>query len=358
MTVSTHEMAIVFIVASLWIGIIYVYCVYMVWNWIRSMTIRVWPIPEGFCLENDIYSILSRASDSQACIDADSESEYILFPSIPRMVWKRLGDALTANEHLFRDVPDNCYYTIRLDGKNFRSVIPRLTPIFGTGYSHVFDICMQQMAMYLMPKCNAVYAYVHSDEVTLLISPHISRKTKQFVPHQYKGRHDKLVTLISGFATQYWNRYVAQRMDCTEPDLPDILFDARIGVYPRYKDAFSLLLWRSYDCSVNSISTTFYLNHLPGSLENVSTKQRISILKRNGILDTMTPHQKYGTLLYRKKREACDITSPPSHAGQSAYEIVHIPGNVARNIKENRIDGFRGFEDGGSIIRDMQSTGP
>ena len=105
MPAPAYEMSIGFIVASLWIGILYVYCVYLIWTWIRSMTdIRVWPIPPDHSLSIDIYSILLRASPPE-CIF--TESEYILPPSIPRAEWRRLGDTFTANEHSFRDVPDN-----------------------------------------------------------------------------------------------------------------------------------------------------------------------------------------------------------------------------------------------------------
>jgi tRNA(His) 5'-end guanylyltransferase len=336
----------------------------------------------------DIYSIIQDATykttyypkrEERMCIEDNyippksrlpfTDKEYTLPPNIRKTHWVRLGNKLTALEHRVQDVPSDCYYSIRLDGKNFHSVIPRLVTLglLKPGYSIEFDNMMQSLAEYLIVKCNAVHVYVQSDELTLLISPMVDRKTGQFVPHIYNGRRDKLVSIVSGFATQFLNRYISQLLadawldpNFLSPKYPDIIMDARIGIYKSYRDAFELILWRAYDCSMNAISTALYLNQLGESLENMSNTHRVHLLKQNNILSRMTEHQKYGTLLYREKTKPTN--EPPSKENHEdnlsrtdsiyrerfkertpKYSIVEIPGNVIINVKRGTITGVQPF---------------
>lgn len=294
--------------------------------------------------------VYDRVTNETSPLPFDS-SEYQLLPSSadlnkPRF-WDPLGTKLSKNEKVLVDVAGDQYYSIRLDGKNFSKVCPHLRKLglLEPGYSLVFEDWMKDICAFLVNTLsNVVYAYTQSDEITVIFSPMpYNEKLQSHEPHVYNGRRDKLLTLCSSLATQRFHRSMVL---CGGVDLMDALpvavFDARLGVYSTLADAFELVLWRSYDCSVNAVSTTLHLEPLPHvSKKKVSlmnSLQKLSLLYESGRMPGMTHHQRYGTLLYRGKelREVTNRLTGDIEV-KNRFCVKQVEGLIVNSVKEGKL---------------------
>ena len=267
--------------------------------------------------------------------------------------WDPLGTKLSKNEKELVNVSGESYYTIRLDGKNFSTVCPRLRKlgILKDGYSLDFEDWMKDVCSFLVNTLsNVSYAYTQSDEITLLFSPTtFNEKSQTFEPHVYNGRRDKLLTLCASLATQRFHRHMVLQGGLDLMDsLPHAVFDARLGVYASLADAFELVLWRSYDCSVNAVSTTLHLDPVtvtadgtPLSRKEVGTMntvQKLVLLYEAGRMAGMTHHQRYGTLLHRQ-RQPCEVTNRLTGDTEikDKYCVEQVEGLIVNSVKEGKI---------------------
>jgi tRNA(His) 5'-end guanylyltransferase len=280
-----------------------------------------------------------------------SNEEYSVLPTSSTLhksgVWATLGDGLSANERSLVDVPGDKFFTIRLDGKNFSSVGPRLRKLglIEDGYSLVFERWMQDVCSFLVAKMNNVlFAYTQSDEITLVFSAMpFNAKTEKHEPHAFNGRRDKLLTLAASMATLRFYRNMVMKGGVDAVDvLPDAVFDARLGVFDSLAEAFQLVVWRSYDCAVNAVSTTLHLHRpslaSPKQLVKMNTLQKLALLHERGVMALMSRHQKYGTL-YRRAREPVVITNRCTGKSEvkDKFCVRQVEGLVVRNIKEGAL---------------------
>mmetsp|Transcript_20194 Transcript_20194/g.34068 ORF Transcript_20194/g.34068 Transcript_20194/m.34068 type:complete len:314 (+) Transcript_20194:54-995(+) len=278
-------------------------------------------------------------------------SNYQLLPSSAALnkhcFWDPLGTKLSKNEKDLMNVSGDEFFTIRLDGKNFSSVCPRLrrAGVLEPGYSQTFEEWMKDVCAFLVEKLNNVaYAYTQSDEITLLFTPMpFNEKLQKHEPHMYNGRRDKLLTLCSSLATQRFHRNMVLRGGVELMDsLPLAVFDARLGVYSNIEDAFELVLWRSYDCSVNAVSTTLHLEpltHMPKKeVDKMNTLQKLVLLYEAGRMEGMTHHQRYGTLLQRKK-EPYQVTNRLTGLTgvKDKFRVSQVEGLIISSVKEGRL---------------------
>ena len=128
-----------------------------------------------------------------------------------------------------------------------------------------------------------------SDEITLLFTPMpFNEKHQAHEPHMYNGRRDKLLTLCASLATLRFNRnmFLKGGVEIMDKLPSNIVFDARLGVYKTLSDAFELILWRSYDCAVNAVSTTLHLDPSKSvskkSVNAMNTLQKLNLLFNEG----------------------------------------------------------------------------
>ena len=98
---------------------------------------------------DSIYEIINRSKYPNDVTDL-----YIHNPIIGKVsCWEPLGNKLSANEKIaIANIPSEKYFTIRLDGKNFSSVVPVLVRLglFSSGYSIEFEFSSLKTLMYLM----------------------------------------------------------------------------------------------------------------------------------------------------------------------------------------------------------------
>lgn len=295
---------------------------------------------------DSIYDIIHRSKYSE-----NNCKSYISNPIIGKeSCWNPLGDKLSANE---KNCPyiinPNKYFTIRLDGKNFSSVISKLKQllIFEQGYSIKFENIMKTIAQKVCTYVSRVlYVFTQSDEITILINKVVQPNTDTIQSHDFSGRRDKLMTLICSYVTQVFNIEVI-KLCMNMPNmtdninlLPTIVFDARIGTYDTLLDAFELILWRAYDCSTNGLSSAVYFNSFNGITKKEQAKmnsnQKLQLLEHNNMLP-LPNHQAYGTLL-KRSIIAVEVVDKQTGLTKIVEKKCYIPvvGPIVKNIKDNK----------------------
>jgi tRNA(His) 5'-end guanylyltransferase len=310
---------------------------------------------------DSIYDIIARARISDD-IEIEYNKLYTPNPIIGKAsCWDPLGTKLSANEKVCPVIiSSDKYFTIRADGKNFSTVVPALKSlgIFESGYSTSFENIMKTLAEKFTKKFQRVlYVFTQSDEITILIDKVHQVEGHDLQPHEYSGRRDKLISLAASFATNVFNQEIF-KLCCDKftsntellnviSKLPTIIFDARIGTYDNFLSAFELILWRSYDCSVNGISQAIYFNKFEGfsqkELNLMNTTEKLNILKQHNMLP-LSDHQAYGTLLKQTHIDA-NVTNQKTGVTSVVKKLHYnlVPGPVVRNLKLNRLK-LNGFE--------------
>jgi tRNA(His) 5'-end guanylyltransferase len=310
--------------------------------------------------QKSIYRLIEEASYPTHYLDREtltnsplpfSSSEYSVLPTSPSLRkatgWATLGDKLCLNEKQLVNVEGSQYFTIRLDGKSFSKVGRRLHALgaLETEYSEKFNLWMQDVCHFLTKEIsNVVYSYTQSDEITILIAPMpYNFKEDRHEPHAFNGRRDKLISLASSLASARFYRHMVLSVGLERVDeLPLAVFDGRLAVYHSLHSAFELILWRSYDCAVNSVSTTLHLLRdapLPRKeISRLNTLQKLVLLHSVGIMPDMTQHQKYGTLFHRAREIVTVVNQLTGEADtRDKYFIRQVNGMVVNNVKEGRI---------------------
>lgn len=280
-----------------------------------------------------------------------------------RGAWVPLGDYLSGLEKDLSDISGDQFFTVRLDGKNFNTLYQQLQlmGLFASGYSMEYETIMktvcQQMTNHF---ANVIFAYTQSDEITLVFSSapfNLNSETHE--PHLYNGRHDKIISLTSSLATQFFCKQLMQLYlqkksselkdvnSITFDQLPIATFDARIAKYSTLSEAFQMVLWRSYDCSVNSVSTALrlfysgYNKQSKNELNGLSTTKKALLLSKEHLLSHLTDHLKYGTLLYHGRSTL--LSSLEAETGQKKSKRSKIctqviSGQTIVNVKEGNIN--------------------
>lgn len=151
-----------------------------------------------------------------------------------------LGDRMKKYEHTFkRTLPLNSYVIVRVDGRAFHSYLRGCQKPF----DEQFVADMNEVAAALCTHTQtAVFAYVQSDEVSLLLTDF---ETPQKQPC-YGGVEAKLISLSASIATASLNRL--------RPDGRAVSFDARVFTLPNAVEVANYFLWRQQDAKRNSVS--------------------------------------------------------------------------------------------------------
>lgn len=249
---------------------------------------------------------LSNEGVEMSAVTPYDSVQHVLSPPIARSHWNALGDYVSRAEKTGTQavVGGDKWFTLRLDGKTFSGTIRRLVHIgvLEKGFSSVFADIMCMTTQTLGAKFqNVVYAFTQSDEITLIMKPASVIDGVQ-MPHMFSGRRDKLVTYGAALATQcFWRgivKHLATKDACTVDAidrLPDMTFDCRLGTFESLSDAFSLILWRAYDCGVNGVTSAAYHSDIPEVRKTVkqNTLQKVEALAQHGLLP-LPHHQAYG----------------------------------------------------------------
>ena len=258
-----------------------------------------------------IYEVLKTAKYSEETI-----GRYINGPILSKHeIWDILGDYISHHERSARyDISPDLFYTIRLDGRRFsKEILPYLSKrgIISSGYSLEFEDAMKYAQRILFESTpNAICSFCQSDEITILVGPVRIGKSGERGNLSDNGRFQKYIShpaslVSSSFVISLINTLVNKSLVNLISSVKPVEFDARIAQYDSFESAMQLILWRSYDCSVNGISSGIHLNKFPNKseLNKLNSTGKLRFLQENGILDTMTDHQLYGTFLWNSYTE-------------------------------------------------------
>ncbi|KAL3905578.1 MAG: hypothetical protein SGILL_009621, partial [Bacillariaceae sp.] len=161
----------------------------------------------------------------------------------------------------------------------------------------------------LMEKFNGYAAYTQSDELTVLMGPASVIRGKQET-HVYAGRIQKMCSLAAATVTarfQYELMLLCQKnkVDVTEVLVPEKLptFDCRIGIFDSKEEALALILWRAYDCGVNSVSDAVFHSSIRERKRAMkrNTAEKLELLHENKMLP-LPKNQREGTFFVKRKR--------------------------------------------------------
>lgn len=232
--------------------------------------------------------------------DASLEGLHKLPPFVDKSKLTLLGDLLkVAETPTVTCIPGHLWISLRLDGCSFSKVLPSLKRIglLEEGFSPSFARIMRACAVELMEEFHACCGFTQSDELTILIPPaSVIRGEQQ--PHNYNGRVLKLCSMASSIVTARFLHELhvhSIEKNVPLPRLPH--FDCRLGSYATEAEAFSLIIWRAYDCSINGVSDAVHRAH-GGKIKLESTIPKLHWLRANGFLP-LHPHQAYGSFFLK-----------------------------------------------------------
>lgn len=320
-----------------------------------------------------LYAQIHHASYPEECVP-----DYQYNPSLSKKsVWTPLGDKLTAIERQMVDrIPNDHYFTIRLDGRHFGTVVEKLQLLMDEPkdtYSPTFETIMKQVALKVATFIPGVLCvFTQSDEITLLFDRASLDKNGNPIPRHFNGRTAKLISLFaaetSNLFTREWLFLIANHSFqikfqqtkqfqtaansiAADPNLlrramdeifPCTNFDARIGIFPTYAEAFEMILWRAQDCAVNGVSTMVHQQpNLPNKKQLMSfpTEGKVKWLSEQGLLKTATSHQLYGSFFTQKTFEEVFPANEhhPEPILRRRKRFALVEGPVIRNVKEGVI---------------------
>ncbi|KAL7581000.1 hypothetical protein ACA910_005811 [Epithemia clementina (nom. ined.)] len=293
-------------------------------------------------------------------VDCVPKEMHPLPPFIPKSHWTRLGQAIRIAENpTCASIPGNYWISLRCDGTGFSKFIKSMERrnIMESGWSPTLASIMKKCCQELMSKFSAKCGFTQSDELTILLPPSTKLDDNgEYHLHQHGGRVQKLCSLAAANVTACFNQQLVRLFrkhgiqqendhgqEGDEGDDPGIYatFDCRVGMYETEVQAMSLILWRSYDCSVNSVSDAVF--RLKGTIAGAGamvkqrTDQKLQWLHQHSQLP-LAPHQREGCYFVRVKRVITTInpvTNQPVTCLRS--KIEHVEGNVLILFKNNQM---------------------
>jgi len=332
--------------------------------------------------KKDIYTIIENSKNDNQQLTPQNNSDnisgnnlnYNFLPPISRDIWKELGNLTSAKEkELLFLVDSKKWYTLRLDIKNMSNIKKQFIKndtFVKEGYNTNFSEWMIKTALFCAKLLSAKWVYTQSDEITIVVDPKDNPKYQ----HLFNGRKDKLITVIASEASVFINKLINtynrllrtknNEITCSKEtrdelkarvvnfndavnvketlddilkskikkvnfDNPNLIFDCRLAEWNTEKDAFQLLFWRSYDCSVNGISDAIH-EFKNKKISLASSKTKLEFLNKEGKLPLIN-HQAYGSLFKRIEKEINTVnkkTNKPVTVNRSVLELVNNDKNL------------------------------
>lgn len=187
------------------------------------------------------------------------------------------------------------YIIAHIDGRSFSTMIKNK---FKRPFDPIFIDAMNRTAIWLCGQVNGcIFAYVQSDEITLIIRKN-TEKSNVF----FNARVCKMQSIIASLATCKFNQIMmlnslsaipscassndilAMVKDCVE-NHPLYQFDCKVWNVDSANDAMAWILFRNIDCVRNSKQQTVqtYISH--NRLLNMHTDDQIALLKQEQRID-------------------------------------------------------------------------
>lgn len=159
-------------------------------------------------------------------------------------------------------LPSRMPVIIRLDGKSFHSFTKRIGA--QKPFDALFIHTMSALARYLGQQVQtAQFAYVQSDEISLLLHPYKRLTTQPWLGNEIQ----KIVSVSAGMASQFVARSYKQ----------EAVFDSRVFVLPE-AEVVNYYIWRQQDAMRNSVAMLAQAHFGPSKLHQKGIKEQQAML--------------------------------------------------------------------------------
>lgn len=248
---------------------------------------------------------------------------------------------LTEEMRSYEDVPktyldSNLPIVIRMDMRSGSTFTKDLVKPFDAGFDLAMRTCAEDVAK-RVPGC--VMAYVHSDEVSLIVNP--SSEV------EFSGGVEKIASTSASECTASFIRaalkgdvrlghfYILRDMAFTAR------FDSRCFNLPDDGAVRDYLAWRQRDAVRNSVSSMAFHVFGHSRLLGLSTDDKIELLGENGhSWDAMPESFKYGTVIERRRYlKPADPLNPMSRDAMrwgwfssNPHPIVYYPDKSSLTV--------------------------
>lgn len=225
-----------------------------------------------------------------------------------------LGDRMKRYEQAFRQhLPRRTYTLMRLDGRAFHTYLRNAERPFDRSF--IGD--MNLVALRLVEEIpGAQFAYLQSDEISLLITDFESHQTEPW----FGGNLQKLVSVSAGLASAY----LAQ-LRRESRRIP--VFDARVWSMSDAVEVANYFVWRQQDAVRNSIQMTgqTYFSHrqLKGKSLNEVQEMLFSVHKINW--NDYPPECKRGRMIVHNAMTTQTVAAPSFQAEPGSVLAQLIP---------------------------------
>lgn len=186
-------------------------------------------------------------------------------------------------------LPNKSYVIMRVDGKAFHTFTKKMKRPFD--FDFIDD--MNQTAIELCKNISgAKFAYVQSDEISILISDLDDIYSQSW----FENNIQKMTSVSASIATASFNKSrLKRKMDIlkSEPSPSNILsafdaykfaeFDSRVFTIPTVAEVMNYFLWRQQDCTRNSIAMVAQSLYSTKELHKVNTTEMQEYIFRKGI---------------------------------------------------------------------------
>jgi tRNA(His) 5'-end guanylyltransferase len=153
-------------------------------------------------------------------------------------------------------LPRRTHTIIRIDGKAFHTYTRGLTRPFDDGFIEDMDATAAYLCKNIQ---NAKFAYVQSDEISILLSDYDKITTDAW----FDNNIQKMASVSASMATRAFNEARTKRLIYDESPLVPAHevpirmkwaeFDSRVFQIPEWTEVENYFIWRQQDCVCNSI---------------------------------------------------------------------------------------------------------
>lgn len=193
-------------------------------------------------------------------------------------------------------LPRRTYTIIRLDGKAFHTLTRNCQRPFDAHFMGLMNITALKLCMSIS---NTRYAYVQSDEVSLLLTDFENIKTEQW----FDGNIQKMVSVAASIATEAFNASSVYSLGAH--------FDARVFTIPDPIEVENYFIWRQKDATSNSIQMAAQALYSHSELEGMSCERLQDMMHAKGVnWNDYTAGEKRGRMII-KTEDGWKVVAPP-----------------------------------------------
>ena len=210
-------------------------------------------------------------------------------------------------------LPRRSYTIVRVDGKAFHTYTRGLKRPFDQGLIKDMNATAAYMCKNMM---GAKFAYVQSDEISILLTDFEDTKTQAW----FDNNLQKICSVSASMATRAFNEARLDRWmkDKTAP-FKWAEFDARVFQVPIKSEVENYFIWRQQDASRNSIQAMAQSLFSPKQLNGKNTSDLQEMCFQKGInWNDYSYREKRGTVVGKIKVEQ-------NGAERSRWEAIETP---------------------------------